>query len=271
MAKPDIWIFRNEFPGVHLPFYPRGGGINYFRAGSSEEHAPQDFCELCYVAKGKVFFDFGTVQAELSENNAILRLPFERRFKRVTGKDDAVIYYVTFDGKNAANFIKSFNYPRGAMGVAKSPVLLFETIFKSLSSCSEQEYRRLCALYMELFCLLNPQGESVYETPLTKECLHLIRLNCTDSSFNINLLADMLGIHRTTISRKVSSSTGFTAQQYLEKCRIEYAVELLRNTSLSIKETAEKAGFSRSNYFCRVIKNATGMTPGKLRKFLLES
>jgi AraC-like DNA-binding protein len=264
--KNDIWIFRNDFPQVSLPFYPRGAGVNFFGCNRIEEHVPQEFCEVCWVAQGSCLFDFGNVRAELSAGQSIYRLPGERRYKRVTGEKGAVIYYVTFDGKNAADFIQSFGYPRQALDSGECPVLLFERIIRGLSSPEESDYRKLCALYTDLFIRMGGKEEKL--PSFVRECLHAIRINCTFSDFDINQLADKLGVHRSTVSRTVKEYTGVTAQQFLENCRMEYALELLRNSTLDINTISSKTGFKRANYFCRVIKEKFGTTPAKLREKL---
>ena len=126
METREVWLFRNSFPGVKLPFYPRGGGINCFSPGKTEEHSPQDFCEICWVARGSCIFDFGNIRAEVHAGESIFRLPGERRFKQVSGRENAVIYYVTFDGKSASEIMQSFGYKRGAIPSGKCPVILFD-------------------------------------------------------------------------------------------------------------------------------------------------
>lgn len=265
MVQNDVWIFRNEFPGVRLPFYPRGAGINYFSENQVENHLPQGFCEICWVAEGKCFFDTGSVKKELCAGQTLFRSPFARRYKRVTSGGGAVIYYVTFDGKNAADFFKTFGYDKEVMDSGNCPVWLFERIIRALASPLEGDYRRLCSLYVELFTRLSPDGGDERLPAFVHDCLHQIRMNCTHNNFNINILADKLAVHRSTVSRTVKQFTGLSARQYLDKCRTDYAVELLLNTSLSIQEIARRSGFSRSNYFCRVIHKKYGLSPEKLR------
>lgn len=264
MMKNDIWIFRNDFPGTNLPFYPRGAGINYFEYNQIEEHTPQDFCEICWVAKGRCIFDFGNIRAELCAGQSIFRLPGERRYKHVTDAQGAIIYYVTFDGKNAADIIQSFGYTRGALDSGECPVLLFERIIHGLASPLENDYRNLCQFFMELFLRMGEKREQL--PSFVHECLHSIRVNCTFCDFDINTLADSLNVHRSTVSRTVKQYTGITAQEFLENCRIDYALELLRNTNYSINEVALRTGFKRANYFCRVIKQRFSLSPAQLRE-----
>lgn len=268
MPQKDVWIFRNDFPGIQLPFYPRGAGINCFSFNQTENHIPQDFCEICWVAEGKCIFDNGRIRQELCAGQTFFRMPMERRYKRVTSPGGAVIYYVTFDGKNAVNFFRSFGYSGEVMDSGACPVWLFERIIRALASPAAGDYRRCCALYTELFARLIPDGEEKKLPQFVHDCLHHIRVNCTNHNFNINILADKLAVHRSTVSRKVKQYTGMSAQQYLDKCRTDYAIELLSSTALSILETSKRAGFSRSNYFCRLIRKKFSCTPAELRKML---
>ena len=66
--------------------------------------------------------------------------------------------------------------------------------------------------------------------------------------------------------RLFSATYSTTPQQYLLNIRIRHACSLLKTTSLSITETALRSGFSDPNYFCRIFKKNTGVTPSAYRK-----
>ncbi len=66
--------------------------------------------------------------------------------------------------------------------------------------------------------------------------------------------------------RLFSATYSVTPQQYLLSIRIRHASTLLRSTELSITETALRCGFSDPNYFCRIFKKSTGVTPSAYRK-----
>ncbi len=74
-----------------------------------------------------------------------------------------------------------------------------------------------------------------------------------------------MGVHRSTIRRTILRSTGKPPIVYLEECRLQRAFELLRTTLLPIKEIANSSGFRRANYFCRMVRQATGLTPQEWR------
>ena len=57
-----------------------------------------------------------------------------------------------------------------------------------------------------------------------------------------------------------------TPIDYLIKIRIEYAARLLRSSSLSVMEIAEKTGFVDSNYFTKQFRKIMGNSPRTYRK-----
>lgn len=57
-----------------------------------------------------------------------------------------------------------------------------------------------------------------------------------------------------------------TPQKYIISLRLKYACNLLRDTELSIEDTALRSGFSDGNYFSRIFKQHIGVTPKQYRK-----
>lgn len=58
---------------------------------------------------------------------------------------------------------------------------------------------------------------------------------------------------------------GMGIMQYISYCRIEKAKELLSENK-SIAEVAESCGYSEYNYFCKVFKKSTGMSPSEYKR-----
>ena len=59
---------------------------------------------------------------------------------------------------------------------------------------------------------------------------------------------------------------GVAPGRYIIMSRVNSAKGLLENTNLSNWEIAERLGFDDANYFARVFKKYTGITPGAWRK-----
>ncbi len=84
-------------------------------------------------------------------------------------------------------------------------------------------------------------------------------------------LDDLLSIahmSRSNLMRIFRKATGQTPIEYLVRLRIQRAMEMLRNTDLSITEIAMEVGFNDSNYFTRQFQKANGCPPSQYRKAL---
>jgi len=62
---------------------------------------------------------------------------------------------------------------------------------------------------------------------------------------------------------KKYSNTTFSA--YLNDLRMKKAKELLKDSDLTIKEVSYKAGYNNLNYFYKIFKKSTGMTPNMFK------
>ena len=58
--------------------------------------------------------------------------------------------------------------------------------------------------------------------------------------------------------------------QYVMYCRIEHAKKLL-SAGKSIADTASECGFSEYNYFCKVFRRHTGLSPGGYKSKTVKS
>lgn len=82
---------------------------------------------------------------------------------------------------------------------------------------------------------------------------------------SIDELSDTLCINKHYFCRLFKAYTGKTLTEYTHAIRIREAVGLLKEADASITEIAMKVGFNDVNYFTRVFKHHTNMTPSKLR------
>lgn len=67
-------------------------------------------------------------------------------------------------------------------------------------------------------------------------------------------------------SHMFKKEVGMTFVEYLTEKRIKKAQQLLMTTDLSVSNIAVSVGYPDANYFGKVYKNVTGMTPGESRK-----
>lgn len=118
------------------------------------------------------------------------------------------------------------------------------------------------------------QGEGYgLSTELNKEderfCRKLERIVSTrlrNPNLNIDIIAAQFGVGRTNFYRKVRELMGMSPNDYLRKCRMERAAEMLRSTELPVSDVCVQVGIPDAQYFSRVFKTHFGVTPSAYRE-----
>ena len=81
----------------------------------------------------------------------------------------------------------------------------------------------------------------------------------------VQYFADALHVSPAYLSDMLRTLTGQNTQQHIHQALLEKAKGLLLSTSLSINETAYQLGFQYPQYFSRLFKSKTGLTPAEFR------
>jgi AraC family transcriptional regulator len=144
------------------------------------------------------------------------------------------------------------------------------------------------ALKDELECD-NPCGALYAETASQMLALHLLSKHCTintkvieyrnglskfmlcrvldyihanlSEEISLEALALLTGLSAYHFLRLFKQSTGETPLQYIIRCRMEKAKELLAQTDLSVLEISLEVGYESQHHFISLFKRFTGVTP----------
>lgn len=87
-----------------------------------------------------------------------------------------------------------------------------------------------------------------------------------DPNFNVDQLAALMCIGRTTFYGKAKELLGMPPKRYLIQQRLEKAARMLQSEGLSISEVSYKTGFSSPQYFNRCFKEHFGISPSRYGK-----
>lgn len=96
----------------------------------------------------------------------------------------------------------------------------------------------------------------------------LVEQNYQNPSLGLLLLSESLGLSQSYISQLFKQETGSTINQYIISYRIDMASSLLLKTDRKISEIALSCGFPDQNYFAKLFKKCTGMTPTEYRGYI---
>lgn len=263
-CRPQV----DELPQLSLPFYPRSVG-HFAVAGTYSEEVPagvKPFVQLYWVISGELEFEFDGTRYKLGAGGVCYRLPGEPHIHRLlSGK--AEYRWLTFDGKGAQEFIESFGFPRTGWHGGQCPDELFIEYEDRLHEMTPHCLRRMCSIITEVICRAGTAEENEDASlTLFRRAVAICRKNFQTADFNVNQLAKILQINRSTVNRHFIRHMGISAGKYLEQLKIQYASTQLQSTSKTLSEIAEMSGLHDAAYLCRIIKKHYGTTPSKLRK-----
>lgn len=88
----------------------------------------------------------------------------------------------------------------------------------------------------------------------------------SDNNFNVDRLAELLCLGRTTVYNRTKSIMGVSPNIYIQNERLRIAAKLLLEGEYTVSEISEKVGFSDSTYFYKCFKNKYGIAPSKYGK-----
>jgi AraC-like DNA-binding protein len=85
------------------------------------------------------------------------------------------------------------------------------------------------------------------------------------TAITLDQLAEVGELSRRTLTREFRRALGCSPIEYLIRLRIQHAVALLQDGSLSMTEVAFRVGFQDSNYFARQFRSFMGCSPRDYR------
>lgn len=94
----------------------------------------------------------------------------------------------------------------------------------------------------------------------------IVNARMRNPNLNVDIIASQFGMGRTNFYRKVRELMGMSPNDYLRKCRMERAAELLQSSDQNIGEICGMVGIPDAQYFSRVFKSYFGVPPSSYRE-----
>jgi AraC-like DNA-binding protein/quercetin dioxygenase-like cupin family protein len=131
-------------------------------------------------------------------------------------------------------------------------------------------YRHLVILYYtELLLLIQRHMDETYlplcNNEMMRKSIDYIRQNFKEE-INIGDISAHSGISERYLRKIFTQYLNMSPLDYLTQIRINSAIEMLRITDMSIKEVCFQCGFQSPQYFSRIFKQQTGVSPKDITK-----
>ncbi|MDO4268538.1 MAG: response regulator [Eubacteriales bacterium] len=95
-----------------------------------------------------------------------------------------------------------------------------------------------------------------------------IRLHYMED-FSMEELAEQFGVSVNYMNRMFRTESGMSGKEYLICIRLEQAIEYLKDPAFAVRDVGRLVGYEDPNYFTRIFKKKTGMTPVEYRNHVL--
>lgn len=105
-----------------------------------------------------------------------------------------------------------------------------------------------------------PENERKFKDNLTSSIIEILNNNVY-GRITVDAIGKKLGFSRTHIAAVFKANTGKTITEYLRELKISEAKYLIRKESYTIAQISDFLCFDNPQYFCRVFKKQTKMTP----------
>ena len=105
------------------------------------------------------------------------------------------------------------------------------------------------------------------ERPFMERIIEIMEANYSSSKFGVQELADLMGMSRTLLSKRLNAETGLPPSQYLRNYRLDIAKRMLKENvaNRNITEIAYRVGFNDPKYFTRCFTKQYGVAPSAYR------
>ena len=130
---------------------------------------------------------------------------------------------------------------------------------KSVNTATEEQYEEASAPKQQL---------SKEDERFCRKLERIVNARLRNPNLNIDIIAAQFGVGRTNFYRKVRELTGMSPNDYLRRCRMERAAELLGDSETPINDICTQVGMPDAQYFSRVFKVYYGMSPSAYREHI---
>lgn len=227
--------------------------------------------EIVYVLSGTC-----VITIEDTSYNAVcgdLALIFPYQLHNFSNSRDCELIVQVFEPEYATEFIPYLNkYIPKVPLIKNMPADCIDAIRKSeyyyMNNANSRIIRSYVTLYMSFIhekVTFIPASAYDYHSVLHSLLIY-VDIHFTDE-LNLDILAHEFHVTKYYISRLFNQKLHTTFSQYINHLRLEYAVNLLKNTDMTISNIAYESGFACERSFFRVFRQNMKITPLHYRKF----
>lgn len=262
----ECWADVNHVSGTDANLYVRCISFSYTDTEAEEARLDRERYFLQFVAEGRVLHDgveYGEGEVYLMEPNRVHRL-------RCISDGPLMQYCIEFHGALAPILCKE----AGLTGLSRHTFYdtekmkrIFHDAVYETGNISESALVKMSLglLYFAISQLdVGENADKVTQSGYVERAAQFMRDNYM-YGIKASDAATSVGLTEKYLCRLFGRELGITPVEYLCRCRLERAMELLSSKELSVAEISRMVGIEDPTYFSRFIRTRTGKSPSQLR------
>jgi len=235
-----------------------------------------EFYNLQFILNGQIYFGIdGGKCVTLSEPTIYWHHPRHSYQYGLLGTLGWNHFWVTFRGPRAARIIEQGFMPLSKDGY--SPIFQaaqmreeFSRLIHLIRGGKNDDHPRAVALLESILARAweDNASQSQHREPHYKaiaEAAHDLQQN-VETEPDWEVISHQAGMSYSSFRRLFRKLEKSSPHHYFLRCRMQRAVELLRDTELSVKEIAYQFGYDDIAQFSKLFKQKIGTSPSQFRK-----
>ena len=267
------------FPIKTIPLYAMISGCGY-QCETSQSYrwhgmnrGRQELAIWQYTISGSGMINYNNKLMPITPGSAMmLHLPHNHYYFLPDSSDHWEFIYINFNGRELLRLWSEINQTIGPVAqfkpesqTVKLAIEILQAAANNKITSSLQASSLAYQMVMNIAEEFLPQKGSKGYTP--KAIVKAIDycLNHIEEPLAIEKVAKVSGYSRYHFSRIFKESQGLSPANFIRNLRLQRAVRLLQSEIISVKEIADRCGFTNDNYFCKVFRQAFGTSPAAYR------
>lgn len=101
------------------------------------------------------------------------------------------------------------------------------------------------------------------DAALMERIMKAVNERLDDDSFNVEALADEVGLSRVQLHRRMKELTGISVGEFIRNLRLQQAARLLAKGDVTVAQVTYAVGFANPTHFATAFKKHFGVTPSE--------
>ena len=255
-------------------------GMSAYEKKNSWGPGVRDYYTLCHVTEGEGYLTLNGQDYHVTTGMCFLVPPKVLVSYRPDPVHPWDYYFVAFNGQRIEDYLIriGLNSTTPILEALNGTTVLeecFQFILDADNYPKSKDLHAISGFYalLSALCELNegaePQTEKCNKQwKYVREALDFIEKNYTEP-ITVEEVSKFVGINRKYLTKLFNELVSDSPKSYLMNYRMEKACELLKETTLSVKEISHSVGYGDALVFSKVFKKMIGTCPREYRNMHL--